>query len=100
MSSLARDYQEKRDYIRMQVSTPATLKLNDGSSYELICMNLSSNGAQLSHSKPVAINQVGRLIIASGGGSTQNLEAEVTVCRSQEVGTNAYHIGLTINRYL
>lgn len=100
MSSLAREYQEKRNFIRMQVSAPATLTLTDGSRYELICVNLSSTGVQLSHSKPLPANQTGHLVISSGGGSTQNLEAEVTVCRSQELAPNDYRIGLTINKYL
>ena len=100
MASLARDYHEKRNFIRMAVSTPATLTLADGSTHQLICTDLSSSGVQLQHSKPVAVNQAGKLVISSGGGTTSNLEAEVTVCRVHEEGPNLFHIGLVIDKYL
>lgn len=100
MSSLAREFQEKRNFIRMSVSTPATLTLEDGTAYELICMDLSSSGAQLQSSKPIAINQPGTLVISSGGGSTDNLSVAVTTCRLREEGSNSFQVGVIIDKYL
>lgn len=100
MSSLAREYQEKRDFIRMAVATPATLTLADGTSYELTCKDLSSSGAQLECNKPIAINQTGILTISSGGGTTNNLEAEVSICRLREEQADLFQIGVIIERYL
>ncbi len=100
MSSLAREFQEKRDFIRMQIQTSANLQLENGSEYEVICMDLSSSGAQLQSSKSIPNNSVGNLTIRSGGGNTSNLEVEVTVCRVEACGENDYQVGVLINRYL
>lgn len=100
MSSLAREYQEKRDFIRMSVATPATLTLNDGTIHTLTCNDLSSSGAQLQSDKPVAINQSGKLVIASGGGSTEDLEVEVSICRLREETSGSFQIGVIIDKYL
>lgn len=100
MSSLAREFQEKRNFIRMSVSTPATLTLADGSQHQLICNDLSSSGAQLQSSKPIALNQSGTLVISSGGGSTDNLTVLVTTCRLKEESANNFQIGVIIDKYL
>lgn len=100
MSSLARDYQEKRDFIRMHLSVPATLTLDDGSTYNLTCVDLSSSGAQLQHSSPLPMNANGRLSIQSGGGATAPLIAEVSIQRVNEIANRQYSIGLTIKQYL
>lgn len=100
MSGLARDYLEKRDFIRMQIAAPATLVLQDGSEHQLTCLDLSSSGAQLQHSEHLAEQESGILTINSGGGQTSALQADVTVCRVQEAGPDDYRIGLTINRFL
>lgn len=100
MSSLAREYQEKRDFIRMTINAPATLTLSDGSHYQVTCNDLSSSGAQLQSAQPIALHQTGTLIISSGGGSTQNLEAEITVCRLREQESNVFQVGVTINKFV
>lgn len=100
MSGLARSYSEKRNFIRMQVSAPATLTLSDGTVYELTCLDLSSCGVQLQHVEPIPIQQTGRLTVSSGGGYTTPLEADVTVCRIQECGPEEFRIGVTINKFL
>lgn len=100
MSNLAREYKEKRDFIRMQIETPATLQLENGNEYSVICMDLSSSGAQLQSTQAIPNNSVGKLSICSGGGSTSNLDVEVTVCRVQMSEENNYQVGVLINRYL
>lgn len=100
MNSLARNYQEKRGYIRMQVSAPAVLTLTDGRTYELTCLDLSSSGVQLQHFEPIPLHTAGRLVVSSGGGYTTPLEADVTVCRIQQSGADEYRIGVVINSFL
>ncbi|MCD8524157.1 MAG: PilZ domain-containing protein [Saccharospirillaceae bacterium] len=100
MSSLARNYQEKRNFIRMQVSAPATLTLSDGSSYDLTCLDLSSSGVQLQHCEMIPVGISGRLTVSSGGGYTTPLEAKVTICRAEESGNENYRIGATIDSFL
>ncbi|MFY9180332.1 MAG: PilZ domain-containing protein [Venatoribacter sp.] len=100
MSVSSRDYSEKRDFIRMQVSSPAVIALNDGSRYNLNCTDLSSTGAQLVASQPLPLNQTAQLTISSGGGSTRDLEAEVTICRVGQSEDGSYQIGVSIDKYL
>jgi hypothetical protein len=42
----------------------------------------------------------GRLTVSSGGGYTTPLEAQVTVCRIEEDGSENYRIGATIDSFL
>lgn len=99
MSVSARDYAEKRNFIRMQVHTPATLTLNDGSEYDLLCIDLSSSGAQLEGNKVISEQAEGQLCIQSGGGTTAPLLAEVAVCRVQTIDDKV-RIGVNIKRFI
>lgn len=100
MTSLARTYNEKRSFIRMQVSAPAVLVLDDGKTFEMTCIDLSSSGVQLQHFEPIPVNSTGRLTVSSGGGYTSPLEARVTICRLEEGGTDLFRIGATIDGFL
>ncbi|WP_420591033.1 PilZ domain-containing protein [Bacterioplanoides sp.] len=100
MSNLARNFQEKRDYIRMQVDTPATLTLSDGQSYQVTCIDLSSSGVQLKSQEPIPVNSAGELKVESGGGSTLPLHARVSTCRVQSLDSGDYRIGLSIDSFL
>ena len=100
MSSLARTYSEKRSFIRMQVSAPAVLVLDNGQTFDMTCLDLSSSGVQLQHFQPVPVNVSGTLTVSSGGGYTSPLEARVTICRVQESGADEYRIGATIDSFL
>ena len=99
MISIARSYNEKRNFIRMQVTAPAVLTLADGKSYELTCLDLSSSGVQLQHYESIPVNVSGRLTVSSGGGYTTPLEADVTICRIQQNGADEYRIGATIDGF-
>lgn len=96
MSTLSRNYQEKRDYIRMQVSAPATLTLPDGSHIALTCLDLSSSGAQLISSEPVMEGINAELTIDSAGGPSAPLSAKVAVRRVQQENDTQFRIGLQI----
>lgn len=100
MSNMARNFQEKRDYIRMLVDTPATLTLSDGKSYQVTCIDLSSSGVQLKSQDPVPANSAGELKVESGGGSTPPLHARVSVCRVQTLESGDYRVGLSIDSFL
>ncbi|MCA6062384.1 PilZ domain-containing protein [Thalassolituus marinus] len=100
MTSPARSYNEKRNFIRMQVSAPAVLTLTDGQTVELTCLDISSSGVQLQHFEPLQTDISGRLTVSSGGGYTSPLEADVTICRVQQSGTDEYRIGVTIDSFL
>lgn len=100
MSDLARNFQEKRDYIRMQVETPATLTLSSGESFQVTCLDLSSSGVQLKSVQPIPIQSAGELKIQSGGGATMPLHARVSICRLQVINNNDYRVGVSIDSFL
>lgn len=100
MSTMSRNYQEKRDYIRMQVSAPATLSLPDGSRIPLICLDLSSSGAQLISPEPVMEGINAELMIDSAGGPSAPLAAKVIVRRVQQEDDAQFRIGLQIVEFI
>lgn len=98
MTTLARTYQEKRDFMRMQIKTPASLRLEDGRDLQLTCLDLSSSGVQLACSEPLPVGTQGILHISSGGQTTSPLSAEVTICRVEEEN-GGYRFGATISDF-
>ena len=100
MPSPARDFQEKRDFIRMKLSTPAVLITEDQSRLELTCHDLSSSGAQLKSSEPIKVGLHGELQIQSGGGYTSPLCAKISVVRCEADDDNNYRIGAKIEDYI
>ncbi|ASP39737.1 PilZ domain-containing protein [Bacterioplanes sanyensis] len=98
MTTLTRTYQEKRDFMRMQIKTPASLRLSDGRDLQLTCLDLSSTGVQLACSEPLPIGATGTLYISSGGQATAPLTADITICRVEE-DNDSYRLGATINDF-
>lgn len=82
MSELSRDYQEKRNFIRMKIDTPADVVVEGGGeSHEGICRDLSGGGmlVELSNALPVGTQAVVR--IQSSHGHAPMLEANTRVSR-------------------
>lgn len=98
MTTLARTYHEKRDFMRMQIQTPASLRLEDGRDLQLTCLDLSSTGVQLACSEPLPIGTQGTLHIVSGGETTAPFSANITVCRVEEEN-GSYRFGATISDF-
>ena len=99
MSSTSRDYSEKRDFIRMQVSTNCQIQYK-GEEHPATCLDLSSKGALIESEQPLEIHSDLTLVINSGGGDIPPLLAQASVLRIvlQEEGN--YHYGVGINKYL
>jgi c-di-GMP-binding flagellar brake protein YcgR len=82
MSVLSRDYQEKRNFIRMKIDTPADIIVeSDGSSHEGVCRDLSGGGmlVELANALPVGTSVVVK--IQSSHGHAPMLEAVSQVTR-------------------
>lgn len=95
-----RQFQEKRDFIRMQVHSPATLTLESGESFQLTCIDLSSGGAQLISNQAIPEGSKGQLIMESGSGSVAPLTASITVCRMESQTPGHYCLGVNIQTFL
>lgn len=99
MSQASRDYSEKRDFIRMQVSTDTAIHHN-GQVYQATCLDLSSNGALISCETSLEVNTEVILSIQSGGGETPALQAQATVLRVKRGEDNQFQYGMSIDSFV
>lgn len=95
MSFHDQQYNEKRDFLRMQIETAAVLRLTAlGEAFNVTCQDLSSQGVQLNADREVAPGTAVELSIPSPTPGLQGLEATGTVVRCQAAETGGYSIGL------
>lgn len=99
MSQASRDYSEKRDFIRMQVTTDTQIHVN-GETYTATCLDLSSSGALIECSHSLEVNTPIILSIESGGGETPALQAQATILRIRRMPNNSYQYGASIDKFL
>lgn len=100
MNMASREYQEKRDFMRMRVDSPATLSLEDGSVIEVNCADLSSSGLKIHSTTPLPIDTKAELTMASGSGITNDLKARIVIQRIDCLGDDDFCMGATIDSYL
>lgn len=99
MSQASRDYSEKRDFIRMQVSTDTEIHYK-GQVFSATCLDLSSNGALISSETSLEVNSEIVLSIQSGGGETPPLQAQATILRIKRGEGNLYQYGVSIDSFV
>lgn len=99
MSQASRDYSEKRDFIRMQVTTDSQIQFK-GQSYSATCLDLSSTGALIESPQSFEVNTEVVLSIQSGGGETSPLEAQATLLRVRRMDNDTYQYGASIDKFL
>lgn len=99
MSQVSRDYSEKRDFIRMQVTTDTQLLIND-ENYAASCLDLSSSGALIECEHGFEVNTSVILSIESGGGETPPLKAQATILRVRRMPNDLYQYGASIDKFL
>ena len=84
MSFHDQQYSEKRDFMRMTVETAATLTFGaDNHSCDVICRDLSNQGAQVTAGEAVAAGTLITLSIPSPTPGMQGLQAKGEVVRCQ-----------------
>lgn len=88
MSALVRNFEEKRDYIRMRVDTPALVSFtgqggatNDEESMQGKCWDLSGGGLLLELPNTLAVGTKAKVEISSSFGHHPMLKALVEVMR-------------------
>jgi hypothetical protein len=99
MSSTSRDYSEKRDFIRMQISTNCQMQYKENI-FSANCLDLSSRGALIESTQALEISSEVTLIIDSGGGEIPPLHAQATILRIVRQAEDTYHYGVSIDHYL
>lgn len=82
MSLANREYQEKRNFIRMRVDTPIRMVLeSDGQTLEGKCRDLSGGGLLVELPTALPVGTRGRVSIQSTHGHSPMLQATVIVNR-------------------
>jgi len=93
---LARDYQEKRNFIRMQMDVPATITLkHEDKIIQARCLDLSGNGMLIMSPDPIPDESIFHIVISSTRPNLPPLEAEVKSTRCIEKD-GQYEIGVVI----
>lgn len=96
MQPIARHFEEKRQYIRMQIDAPAQVITEDGITHHVTCVDLSSHGIQLESSEAFAQGDTGEFLLAPGGGPITPLHARFRILRVKEVSPHTYRAGATL----
>jgi len=82
MSLAKRDFEEKRNFIRMKVDTPVTIHVDSGDSqYQGICRDLSGGGLLVELPAALPVGTVAEVSIKSHHGHSPMLQARAVVTR-------------------
>lgn len=84
MNLASRNYQEKRNFIRMKVETPVAVTLNRQTRLQGTCHNLSGGGMLISLAEPLPLHQEMEVTVSSNHGHSPMLHALTRVCRLSE----------------
>ena len=95
MSQSDRAYSEKRDYIRMRLEAPVTLR-HAGQEIPATCLDLSSTGMQLEVECTLQMGDEVNVHIASDHNELSGLNAQAEVVRVIDLGAGRQSIGLAI----
>lgn len=102
MNQITRNFQEKRNYIRMKVDTPVSVQVISGEeTFEGICRDLSGGGLSVELSHKLPLGTVTEIAIASqhGHGPMLNARAVVTRVEAELSGTSCV-LGMKIDEVL
>ena len=91
-----RDYDEKRDHMRMKLDTPIQVKLDTGNYIEGTCLDLSVNGMQLELDRSIETGECIEACIPTGMGQIPDLVSKAIVVRTTRIGSERYVYGLQI----
>jgi hypothetical protein len=90
-----RDYDEKRDYIRMRVDADITL-LYAGQIIPAVCVDLSSSGMQIQAPRAFKVGDKISVRIDSDHAALKGLEADTEVVWLADLEQGGQKLGLTI----
>jgi hypothetical protein len=99
MRTSSKDYSEKRDFIRMQVSTNCKVQYKNNE-FVATCLDLSSKGALIECAEAIEVNSQITLIINSGSEDIPPLHAQATILRIVRQTEETFHYGVSIDQYL
>jgi c-di-GMP-binding flagellar brake protein YcgR len=95
MSQSDRAYSEKRDYIRMRLEAPVSLR-HAGREIPALCLDLSSTGMQLEAECALKMGEKVNVHIASDHNELTGLNAQAEVVRVVNLEGGRQSLGLAI----
>lgn len=95
MGQLDRDYEEKRDYIRMRVDADINL-IYAGQIIPAVCVDLSSSGMQVQTPRSFQVGDKISVRIDSEHAALKGLEADTEVVWIADIDGGEQKLGLTI----
>lgn len=92
MSTADRDYDEKRDFIRMRMNAQALIYVDDESTpLTALCQDFSAVGMSLVMDQPIALGSRIRVVIESPNEQLASLDAQAEVVRCDAEGHQFRH---------
>ncbi len=95
MSQNDRAYSEKRDFIRMRLEAPVTLR-HAGGETSALCLDLSSTGMQIEANVSLSMGDKVRVHIPSDHSELAGLDAQAEVVRIADLDDGRQSLGLAI----
>lgn len=95
MNTVDRAYSEKRDFIRMHLEAPATLRYQNNE-FAALCRDLSSTGMLLESTTALVPGARVTVHLPSEHPSFQALEVEAEVVRAVTMEDGRQSLGLTV----
>ncbi|MGZ8023593.1 cyclic di-GMP-binding protein PilZ [Pseudomonas aeruginosa] len=95
MQPIEHNYSEKRDFIRMKLDTPVTIRC-EGRESVALCRDLSASGLLLEAQSELAPGDRLRVSIPSTHETLTGLELEARVVRCERLGPGRHSLGLSI----
>ena len=97
MAMNERDFEEKRNFIRMTMNATAKLTVNGDRAVDVTCLDLSASGMSIRTKESLSNGTTVRIKIESPNAQFQSMDAVGTVvrCDSQDMG--GFEVGLTLD---
>lgn len=97
MNKTNKKYNEKRNFIRMKIDTPADVTLEqNGGALQGVCRDLSGGGMLIETKKPLEIGLELNIRLASNHANNPMLKARAQVARVKTNPSGTYTLGLEI----
>lgn len=96
MGQIDREYEEKRDFIRMQMNSIAKLSVNGADPIDVTCQDLSANGISLISHQPVQTGLEVSIKVPSPNAQFQAMTSTGRVIRCDKINDSQYQIGVEI----
>lgn len=98
---MARDYDEKRDFIRMCLECAMTFtRQGETTVYEATARDLSGGGLGFNTGEALRLGELLEVRVTPSKAVVPPLAAEVEVVRVDGAGADGYDVGVTIRRFL